>query len=88
MITLHKESACQAGVEDSNPRSKRFLREGNGNSLLYLAWEGQRSLADYSPWGCEKIRYDFVTKQQRQQFTLTPCNTSAEEEANLFSTPE
>ena len=47
--------------------------------------QGQRSLADYSPWGCEKIRYDFVTKQQRQQFTLTPCNTSAEEEANLFS---
>ena len=34
-IILHRESACQAGVKDSIPRSKRLLREGNGNSLLY-----------------------------------------------------
>ena len=25
---------------------------------------GQRSLAGYSPWGCKRIRYDFVIEQQ------------------------
>ena len=25
---------------------------------------GQRSLTGYSPWGCKRVRYDLVTKQQ------------------------
>ena len=25
---------------------------------------GQKSLAGYRPWGCKRVRHDFVTKQQ------------------------
>ena len=32
---------------------------------------GQRSLAGYSPWGRERLRYDVVTKQQ-QSFKRKP----------------
>ena len=27
---------------------------------------GQRSLADYSPWGRERVEHNLVTKQQQQ----------------------
>ena len=27
---------------------------------------GQRSLVGYSPWGCERVGHDLVTKQQQQ----------------------
>ena len=49
-----KESACNAGDMCSIPGLGRFSGEGNGNPLQYSCLEnahGQRSLADYSPWG-------------------------------------
>ena len=52
-----KESACNAGDLASIPELGRSLGEGNGNPLqLFLPGEfhGQRSLADYSPWGCNE----------------------------------
>ena len=37
-----------------------------------LAWRiyGQRSLAGCSPWGCKRLRHDFVTKQQQRAVTV------------------
>ena len=35
--------------------------------LLPGTSHGQRSLADYSPWGRKRVRQDLVTKQQQQQ---------------------
>ena len=49
-----KESACTAGDLGSIPGSGRSPREGNGlPTAVFLPGEshGQRSLADYSPWG-------------------------------------
>ena len=34
-----------------------------------LAWNGQRTLAGYSPWGRKRVEQDLVTKQQQQQNT-------------------
>ena len=35
---------------------------------VFLSGEshGQRSLADYSPWGRKRVRHDLVTQQQQQ----------------------
>ena len=52
--SVNKESACNAGDPGSIPGSGRSPGEGNGNALQYSCLEnlyGQRSLADYSPWG-------------------------------------
>ena len=52
--TIGKESACNAGDLGLIPGSGRSPGEGNGNPLQYSCLEnphGQRSLADYSPWG-------------------------------------
>ena len=51
-----KESARHAGDPGSIPGSGRSFGEGNGNPLQFLPGEshGQRSLADYSPWGCKE----------------------------------
>ena len=34
------------------------------SSFLPRKSHGQRSLAGYSPWGCERVRYDSATKKQ------------------------
>ena len=52
-----KESACHVGDVDSIPGSGRSPGEGNGNPLYYSCLEnphGQRSLVDYSLWGCKE----------------------------------
>ena len=53
-----EESACNAGDPGLNPGSGRVPGEGNGNPFLYSCLEnpgdGQRSLAGYSTWGCER----------------------------------
>ena len=52
------ESAYNAGDPGSIPGSGRSPGEGNGNPLQYSVLEnphGQRSLAGYSPWGCEEL---------------------------------
>ena len=46
------------GDPSSVPGSGRSPGKGNGNSLQYSCLEdshGQRSLADYSPWGHEEL---------------------------------
>ena len=35
---------------------------------------GQRSLVGYSPWGCQRVRHDSVSKQQeQQQYYIANC---------------
>ena len=48
-----QETSCSAGDAESIPGSERPPGEGDDSPLQCLAWEihGQRSLADYSPWG-------------------------------------
>ena len=52
-----KESAYNAGDLGLIPGSGSSPGEGNGNTLQYSCLEnshGQRSLANYSPWGCKE----------------------------------
>ena len=52
--SVSKESACNAGDLGSIPGLGSSPGEGNDNPLQYSCLEnphGQRSLADYSPWG-------------------------------------
>ena len=54
-----KESACNEGDLGLISGLGRSPGEGNGNWLRYSVFlpgesHGQRSLADYSPWGCEE----------------------------------
>ena len=49
-----KESACNTGDMGSIPGLGRSPGEGHGDPLRYSCLEnsmGQRTLADYSPWG-------------------------------------
>ena len=53
-----KESACNAGYLGSILGLGRSPGGGHGNLLQYSCLEnphGQRSLADYSPWGCKEL---------------------------------
>ena len=59
-----KESPANAGDVSSIPGLGRSSGEGNGKPGKS---PGQRSLAGYSPWGCERVRHDWATKQQQQQ---------------------
>jgi len=52
-----KESACNVGDLGLIPGSGKSPEEGHGNSLQYSCLEnphGQRSLTDWSPWGCKE----------------------------------
>ena len=52
-----KEPACNVGDLGSMAGLGRFPGGGHGNSLQCSCLEnpyGQRSLADYSPWGCKE----------------------------------
>ena len=53
--SISKESACNAGESGSIPGSGRSPGEGNGNPVLLGEFQGQRSLAGYSPWGCKEL---------------------------------
>ena len=52
-VGSYNKSACNAGDPGSIPRLGRSPEEKNGPTLIFLPGEfhGQRSLADYSPWG-------------------------------------
>ena len=55
--SVGKESAYSARDFGSIPGSGRSPGEGNDNPLQYSCLENpheQRSLADYSPWGCKE----------------------------------
>ena len=52
------ESACNAGDLGTVPGLGRSPGGGHGNPLQYSGLEnphGQRSLVDYSPWGCKEL---------------------------------
>ena len=52
-------------------RLKRSPGEGNGNPVFLPGKShGQRSLADYSLWGCKRIGHNLADKQQKQLETL------------------
>ena len=66
-----KESACNAGNLGLIPGSGRSPGKGNGNPLQYSCLEkshGQRSLADYSPWGHKELD----TTEQRSMGIMGP----------------
>ena len=46
-----KESACNAGDLGTIPGLARSPGNGNGNPFLPGKSHGQRSLANYNPWG-------------------------------------
>ena len=53
-----KESTCNAGDLDSIPGLGRSPGGVHGKPLQYSGLEnpqGQRSLVDYSPWGCKEL---------------------------------
>ena len=53
-----KKSACNAGDLGSILGLGRSPRREHGNPLQYSCLEnshGQRSLMDYSPWGCKEL---------------------------------
>ena len=65
-----KESACQCRRHGFNPWIGKIpWRRKWQPTLVFLPGRshGQRSLADYSPWGLKRVRQDLVTKQQQQQ---------------------
>ena len=52
-----KESACDVGDLGLIPELGGSPQGGHGNPLQYSCLEnpqGQRSLADYTPWGCKE----------------------------------
>ena len=54
VVTAGKESACNSGDLGSIPGLGRSPGDGKGYPLQHSCLEnpqGQRSLADYSPWG-------------------------------------
>ena len=50
-----KESTGNEGGPGSIPGSGRSPGEGNGNPVLLGEFQGQRSLAGYSPWGHKEM---------------------------------
>ena len=69
-----KESACNAGNMGSIPGLGRSTGGGHGNPLQYSCLEnlrGQRSLMDYSPWGCkESDKTELLSTAQPSRFFL------------------
>ena len=72
---------ANAGDLSSVPGSGRSPPEKEWNPTpVFLPGEfrGQRSLAGYSPWSCERVRHDWMTKQLQQHnktfilISLTP----------------
>ena len=84
-----KESTCNAGDADLIPGLEDSPGEGNGNPLQY-SWpgksHGQRSLADYRPWGRKRVRHNWATKQYEHPtagFSLWTCAFSQYEEGMI-----
>ena len=70
-----EESACQCRRRGLDPRVGKIpWRRKWQPTPVFLPGEthGQRSLAGYSPQGCERVGY-VVTKQQQQHLSLVPA---------------
>ena len=66
-----KESACNARDLDSVLELGGSPGEGHGNPRQCFCLEncrGQRSQAGYSPWGSQKVRHNWTTKQSKGKF--------------------
>ena len=50
-----KESTCNAGDPGLVPGLERSPGGGNGNPFFPGEFQGQRSLANSSPWGCKEL---------------------------------
>ena len=63
-----KESAANARDTSSIPESGWPPGEGNDNPFQFscLGNPMNRNCVCYSPWGCKRVRHDWVTKQQQQ----------------------
>ena len=62
-----KSPSVNTGDMGSIPGSGRSPGEGKWQPTpVFLPGEshGQRSLAGYSTWGCNRVRHDLATKQQ------------------------
>ena len=67
-----EESTCNVGDLGSNLALGRSLGGGHSNPLQYSCLEnphGQRSLAGYSPWGCE----DSDTTEGKSRYSKKIC---------------
>ena len=63
-----KESTCQCRGHGFDPwvGTISWQREWQPTPVFLLGeFHGQRTLVGYSPWGHKRVRYDLVTKQQR-----------------------
>ena len=65
--SMVKNPPANAGELGSIPGLKRSFGEGNGNPLTSVflpgKYHGQRSQVGYSPWGSQRVRHDWATKQ-------------------------
>ena len=64
-----KESTCQFGRHGFDPRVGKIPWRRKWPLILVLLpgkSHGQRTLEDYSPWGCKIAAHDFSTKQQQR----------------------
>ena len=82
-----KEQACQFRRRGFSPWSGRSPGEGNGNlTPVFLPGEfhGQRSLVgNNSPWGCQRVRHDLVTKQCQTSCRLSPKSPGGSSQDHL-----
>ena len=65
-----KESACQCRKHGFNPWVGKVPRSREWQPApVFLPGKshGQRSLEHHSPWGCQRVEHDFMTKQQQQE---------------------
>ena len=71
-----KNPPANAGDAGSVPKSGTSPGEGNGNPLQY-SWkfQGHRSLAGYSPWGCKEL--DTTEHTHTHSTELTPFSLRA-----------
>ena len=60
---MHETQARSLGCEDP-------LEKGMQLTPVFLPGEfhGLRSLVDYSPWGCKRVRDNLVTEQQTGEY--------------------
>ena len=79
-----KKSSCQGipSLDWEDPLEKEMATHSST-----LAWDiyVQRSLADYSPWDCKRVRHDLVTKQQRKCRNTEPASARLERALDLES---
>ena len=82
-----KESAYNVGDLGSIPGSGKSPGEGNDNPLQYSCLEnstGQRSLADYSPWGHKESD---MTEWLHYHWLLCPSSFEHERRKGWFTLP-